>query len=111
MLYMCALSGWLLDECTHVYCIWCEYNRLFYRPLPVVSDLIAGFRGLGLDEKKVVLSIEEIDNDIEYKLVLKETSDGDFIVDSEVDVSDVNWTLKADFLCFGRYFTFKLIYS
>ena len=76
--------------------------------------MIAEFRGLGLDEKKVVLSIEEIDNDIEYKLVLKEISDGYFIIDSEVDESDVNWTLKADFLCFRRYFdffAFKLIYS
>lgn len=68
--------------------------------------MIVGLRGLDLDEKKVVLSLEEDDNDVEYKLVLKEISDRNFIIDSAVDESNVNWTLRADFLCFGRYFDF-----
>ena len=74
--------------------------------MAAVSDLVGGFHGLGLDEKKVMLSVKDVDNDCAYKLVLKETSGGDFIIDSDVDESDVKWTLKADFLCFGRYFNF-----
>ena len=68
--------------------------------------MISGFHGLDLDDKKVVVSIEEVENDCEYKLVLTETSSRDFIIDTDVNESDVNWTLKADFLCFGRYFDF-----
>ena len=71
--------------------------------------MIPQFHGLDLDDKKVVISIEEVDDDCEYKLVLTEKTSGtctEFISDFDLNESDVNWTLKADFLCFGRYLDF-----
>lgn len=50
-----------------------------------------------------MLSLKETDNNsaCTYRFFLKESSDGDFIVGA-VDGGDIKWTLKTDFLCFGR---------
>ena len=67
------------------------------------EDLIGTFQYLQLPEKRIMLSLKETDNNsaCTYRFFLKESSDGDFIVGA-VDGGDIKWTLKTDFLCFGR---------
>ena len=71
------------------------------------DELTTEFQSLPIDtEKKIMLELKYSsaeEGSLHYKAFAEENSDGTFSINVDEIELDIEWSVKRDVLCFGRY--------